>query len=58
MEETPGDSEEQGAWQAAVCGVAESQTRLADSTTSTHGRKNVEPQHTYRDDHRVHTYIQ
>lgn len=57
MEETPGDSEEEEAWQAAVCGVADSQTRLGDSTT-THGRKIVEPQHTYTEDHRVHTYIQ
>lgn len=37
--------------------VLQSQTRLGDSTTATtHGRKNVEHQHTYRGDLRVHTH--
>lgn len=58
MEETPRDSEEQGS--LASCSLwcyRESDRTWWPNNNTTHGRKNVEPQHTYRDDHRVHTHI-
>ena len=36
FEQTPGDSENREAWRAAVHGVAKSQTRLSDWTTTNH----------------------
>ena len=34
FEQNPGDVKDRESWYAAVCGVAESQIQLSDSTTS------------------------